>query len=41
MEILHPDQPSEALLLQAGRYFKRWDAQRRRFVSNVNTFPDD
>ncbi|KAK5008745.1 hypothetical protein LTR28_003560 [Elasticomyces elasticus] len=35
-------QPSEPLLLLAGRYFKRWDAASMRFVSNVrDEYPDD
>lgn len=34
--------PSEALLLLAGRHFKRWDADAQVFVSNVrDEYPDD
>ncbi|KAF2220060.1 Hemimethylated DNA-binding protein YccV like-domain-containing protein [Elsinoe ampelina] len=35
-------EPGEKLLGMAGRYFKRWDADGRRFVSNVrDEYPDD
>lgn len=34
--------PSEKLLRVAGKYFKRWDAERERFVSNLeDLYPDD
>ncbi|TKX24488.1 putative DNA binding protein 7 [Elsinoe australis] len=34
--------PSEKVLGMAGRYFKRWDADKRVFVSNVrDEYPDD
>ncbi|KAJ9666541.1 hypothetical protein H2201_003464 [Coniosporium apollinis] len=34
--------PSEALLRLAGKHFKRWDAEKRRFVSNIkDEYPDD
>ncbi|KAL6703465.1 hypothetical protein ACN47E_009639 [Coniothyrium glycines] len=34
--------PSEAIMRLAGRHFKRWDAERRIFVSNIrDEYPDD
>jgi F-box protein 21 len=36
------DEPSGALLHLAGRYFRRWDAGIRRFVSNIkDEYPND
>jgi F-box protein 21 len=36
------DYPSKAMLLLAGRYFKRWDPERYHFVSNLqDEYPDD
>ncbi|TKA71890.1 hypothetical protein B0A49_03353 [Cryomyces minteri] len=35
-------QPSSSLMRLAGKYFKRWDPETRRFVSNVkDEYPDD
>jgi hypothetical protein len=35
-------QPSPALMLQAGQWFKRWDPLLQRFVSNIqDEYPDD
>ncbi|KAJ0106824.1 hypothetical protein J7T55_001348 [Diaporthe amygdali] len=35
-------QPTEALLQLAGRYFKRWDDHENKFVSNIrDQYPDD
>ncbi|PNS21247.1 F-box only protein 21 [Sphaceloma murrayae] len=35
-------EPSDALMAMAGRYFKRWDADKRVFVSNIrDEYPDD
>ena len=34
--------PKAGLMTLAGRYFKRWDARERRFVSNMREeYPDD
>jgi F-box protein 21 len=34
--------PSEALMQLAGRYFKRYDGQAKKFVSNIKEeYPDD
>ncbi|KAK3698044.1 hypothetical protein LTR37_017160 [Vermiconidia calcicola] len=34
--------PNESLMLQAGRWFKRWDKERKIFVSNIqDEYPDD
>ena len=34
--------PSERMLKLAGRYFKRWDGDTRKFVSNIrDEYPDD
>lgn len=36
------DTPCESLMNLAGRYFKRWDAEMRVFVSNIrDEYPDD
>lgn len=36
------DPPSEALMQFAGKYFKRWDREGGRFVSNMrDEYPDD
>ncbi|TID14389.1 YccV-like-domain-containing protein [Venturia nashicola] len=36
------DEPSEALKQLAGRYFRRWDREVKRFVSNIkDEYPDD
>lgn len=35
-------QPPEALMQMAGRYFKRWDSDERKFVSNIrDEYPED
>ena len=42
IEILEPDEAPEALLPLAGKYFKRWDRETHRFVSNVeDEYPDN
>ena len=42
IEILEPDEAPEALLSLAGKYFKRWDRETHRFVSNVDDeYPDN
>ena len=42
IEILEPDEAPEALLPLAGKYFKRWDNEAHRFVSNVeDEYPDN
>jgi F-box protein 21 len=34
--------PCESLMSLAGRYFKRWDRDRKVFVSNIrDEYPDD
>lgn len=34
--------PLSSLLRLAGRYFKRWDTQEERFISNIrDEYPDD
>lgn len=34
--------PSRAMVLLAGRYFKRWDHKTGKFISNVREeYPDD
>jgi len=43
-ENIHPidDAPSPALMRLAGRYFRRWDREIKRFVSNIKAeYPDD
>jgi F-box protein 21 len=36
------NEPPETLLKFAGRYFKRWDGEEKRFVSNIrDEYPDD
>ena len=36
------NQPCAALMQLAGRYFKRWDSNKRAFVSNIqDEYPDD
>jgi F-box protein 21 len=36
------EKPAEEILNIAGRYFKRWDSQVGRFVSNIkDEYPDD
>ncbi|MCJ1398660.1 hypothetical protein MMC11_001861 [Xylographa trunciseda] len=41
IEILTPETPHNLLPL-AGKHFKRWDKQKRRFVSNIkDEYPDD
>lgn len=41
VEIIEPELPGSLMGL-AGRYFKRWDSDRHRFVSNVrDEYPDD
>jgi F-box protein 21 len=36
------DQPGENLMKLAGRYFKRWDREKRVFISNItDEYPDD
>lgn len=42
IEVLQGQEPSEALVQLAGRYFRRWDAERSLFVSNIrDEYPDD
>lgn len=42
IEILEPIDPPLELLLMAGKYFKRWDGERHRFVSNIeDEYPDN
>lgn len=41
IEAVYSDPPAQ-LMQVAGRYFKRWDADKRVFVSNVrDEYPDD
>jgi F-box protein 21 len=41
IEPIYPQCP-RSLMPLAGRHFKRWDEQTRRFVSNiVDEYPDD
>lgn len=36
------EEPSDALKHLAGRYFRRWDDEIKRFVSNIkDEYPDD
>lgn len=36
------DMPPQTLMEMAGRYFKRWDDEKRMFVSNIrDEYPDD
>lgn len=36
------DDPPESLNSLAGRYFKRWDAEAKAYVSNIcDEYPDD
>jgi len=36
------DKPSAALMSIAGRYFRRWDPEMKRFISNIkDEYPDD
>lgn len=36
------DPPCASLMQLAGRYFKRWDGEKRAFVSNIrDEYPDD
>ncbi|KAK4611964.1 F-box only protein 21 [Fulvia fulva] len=36
------EEPSQSLMKMAGKYFKRWDGERKVFVSNVrDEYPDD
>ena len=36
------EKPGEELMSVAGRYFKRWDEEEGRFVSNMrDEYPDD
>ena len=40
--VIKKDEPSEALMKLAGRYFKRWEPELGRFVSNIREiYPDD
>lgn len=42
IEILEPEEAPEALLPLAGKYFKRWDKETHRFVSNVeDEYPEN
>ena len=35
-------QPCESLMQQAGRYFKRWDREKKVFISNIaDEYPED
>ena len=41
MEIIEPEVPISLMTL-AGRFFKRWDRERRIFVSNIrDEYPED
>ncbi|KFY03431.1 hypothetical protein O988_01484 [Pseudogymnoascus sp. VKM F-3808] len=41
VEVIEPDNPISLMSL-AGRFFKRWDGSRHRFVSNIrDEYPDD
>jgi F-box protein 21 len=41
IEIIKPDIPISLMSL-AGRYFKRWDRESHRFISNIkDEYPDD
>ncbi len=41
IEITEPEIPS-SLMATAGKYFKRWDAVNRVFVSNItDEYPED
>ena len=41
VEIIEPEIPISLMSL-AGRFFKRWDKQRRVFVSNIrDEYPED
>ncbi|KFY33427.1 hypothetical protein V494_07641 [Pseudogymnoascus sp. VKM F-4513 (FW-928)] len=41
VEVIEPDNPFSLMSL-AGRFFKRWDSSRHRFVSNIrDEYPDD
>jgi F-box protein 21 len=41
IEIIEPQEPTSLMSL-AGQYFKRWDKERRVFVSNIrDEYPDD
>lgn len=42
IEIITPELPPHDLMALAGRHFKRWDKEARRFVSNIrDEYPDD
>ncbi|KAI9738327.1 MAG: hypothetical protein M1834_008825 [Cirrosporium novae-zelandiae] len=42
IEIIRPEIPTPTLLRLAGKHFKRWDKERRVFVSNIrDEYPDD
>lgn len=41
IELIEPDVPI-ALMSLAGKYFKRWDKEKRVFVSNIrDEYPED
>lgn len=41
VEIIEPEVPVSLMSL-AGRFFKRWDKQKRGFVSNIrDEYPED
>ncbi|KFY24642.1 hypothetical protein V493_05117 [Pseudogymnoascus sp. VKM F-4281 (FW-2241)] len=41
VDVVEPDNPTSLMSL-AGRFFKRWDSSRHRFVSNIrDEYPDD
>lgn len=41
IDIIYPEVPYNLMPL-AGRHFKRWDKEARRFVSNIkDEYPDD
>jgi F-box protein 21 len=41
IEIIKPEYP-RTLMTLAGRFFKRWDKEKRVFVSNIrDEYPDD
>jgi F-box protein 21 len=42
IQIESTSEPSAAMLKMAGRWFKRWDKDANRFVSNMwEEYPDD
>ena len=42
IEILRPDNPPDALMRLAGKFFKRWDSKASCFISNIlDEYPSD